>query len=189
MIRNQSSILNTLNFSHFRNTKKNQKDEITHRLLGPYQELKNEDELNIKLSHSSTKEKISTIFSINPKYWFDKNPFSTPLHEAIKRNSIKSIHEILDNCSDKFDTVNAQNKEGETPLFIAIRNLNLDAVVLLIEAGAKVNIKNHKNETSSTIARDIFLRSRNAFDVKSQIHKILSSAHQKEIDLLKNRVY
>lgn len=48
--------------------------------------------------------------------------------------------------------IDAQNKEGNTPLMLAIQNTNEIMVCALVLAGGKMDVSNNKNETGSSLA-------------------------------------
>lgn len=67
---------------------------------------------------------------------------NTILHLAVLE-SYDSFKKVLSRieCSEA-QCINVQNREGDTPLHIAIKNNSLNKVRDLIEAGAKTNIRN-----------------------------------------------
>ncbi len=67
---------------------------------------------------------------------------NTLLHLAVL-GSYDDFKKVLSRieCSGA-QCINAQNREGDTPLHAAIKNNSLNKVRDLIEAGAKTNIKN-----------------------------------------------
>jgi len=75
---------------------------------------------------------------------------NTLLHTAILSQDINRAKMILDIIirSGKLNLLNAQNKDGDTPLHLSVRNFPLSEFSnTLIELGAKTNIKNKKGET------------------------------------------
>jgi ankyrin repeat protein len=69
---------------------------------------------------------------------------NTPLLAAMKSNaSIEVIRVILDNKA----AVNAQNKDGETALHLAVRNNQADIGTLLLDNGADIFLANARSET------------------------------------------
>ncbi len=55
-------------------------------------------------------------------------------------------------CSEA-KCVNTQNKEGDTPLHMAIKNNALDKIRDLVEAGAKTNIRNKSGLDAMALAK------------------------------------
>ncbi|MDR0639541.1 MAG: ankyrin repeat domain-containing protein [Spirochaetaceae bacterium] len=69
---------------------------------------------------------------------------NTPLLVAMKSNAgIDIIRTILEKRAE----VNAQNKEGESALHIAVRNNQADSGALLLESGANIFLANARGET------------------------------------------
>jgi ankyrin repeat protein len=69
---------------------------------------------------------------------------NTPLLVAMRSNAgIDIIRTIIERQAE----VNAQNKEGESALHIAVRNNQSDTGVLLLESGANVFLANSRGET------------------------------------------
>lgn len=67
----------------------------------------------------------------------------TPLHRAAKKNDLSTAREILE-CNSCF--TNAQDSNGETPLYIATKRGFVKMAELLFSYGAdmKIETKNHK---------------------------------------------
>lgn len=69
---------------------------------------------------------------------------NTPLLVAMRSNTgIDIIRTILEKRAE----VNAQNKEGESALHIAVRNNQADSGALLLESGANIYLANARSET------------------------------------------
>lgn len=66
---------------------------------------------------------------------------------ALLRHSIYGEVEIIEELLCAGANVNAQNKYGHTPLYEAVRNLNLECVKILLEAGANPNILTNAKES------------------------------------------
>ena len=79
----------------------------------------------------------------------------TALHCAAKAGFVRGIEVLLKNRAD----VNATDKNGETPLFDAIRSTikkvekKVEVTSLLLSNGALVNHENHKGETPLKLAQ------------------------------------
>lgn len=79
---------------------------------------------------------------VNQKSWGER----TVLHHALigfcyEGRSNKKVLELL---IPLMDDINAQDKDGNTYLHYAVESQNIDAVKLLLKAGAKKNIRNKK---------------------------------------------
>ena len=113
-------------------------------------------------------------------------PITTPLHEAVKKNSINDIRKII--LKHK-DLVNTKNKEGDTPLFIAIRNVCLESVCLLLEAGAVVGIKNKSDESPYSLSQDVILYRTSPGDIYEKIFNKIIKYDIKEKKIMRSKVY
>lgn len=80
---------------------------------------------------------VSDLIAGDPKLAseFDKDGL-TPIHLAIKNNSIRSLKEIF---RQKINP-NIKNSKNETPLIYAIKNKNIEAIKFLLSINANVNI-------------------------------------------------
>jgi ankyrin repeat protein len=83
------------------------------------------------------------------------NDGETALHYASRRGQINNIRLILSHNAD----VDALDNGGSTPLhlaiperYLAIPEANLEAVQLLLEQGAKINLQNHMGKTALHLA-------------------------------------
>lgn len=74
-----------------------------------------------------------------------KRKYKHKVLRAIKYN--KSLKEITDAINSE-PNINRPNKNGETPLFWAIRNHALEAIHLLLKLGANINFQNNQLETA-----------------------------------------
>lgn len=70
---------------------------------------------------------------------FGAAAFSDPIHDAARKGDLKKVQEIL--ASDP-KAVNAQDKNGDTPLHVAALHAQYKVAEALIAAGANVNAKN-----------------------------------------------
>jgi len=61
---------------------------------------------------------------------------TTPLHEAVQKNDIKTTKKLLDEDAEDAD---AKNFNGYTPLQLAVENNNANLIQILLESGADVN--------------------------------------------------
>jgi len=80
------------------------------------------------------------------------NNTTLPLHEAIKNNDIETLKPLLKN--QEID-LNQQDLSGNSALYFAVQENNFEAVRLLLNAGAEVNITN--NESSTPIQRAAYV--------------------------------
>lgn len=116
-----------------------------------YKELRNKSIFNINKSKS--KNNINNIILYNTlnsnKYswacefikvrnYRDAN-FNSNLHIAVKNNSIKLVNYFL----NKKLNPNDLNKDGQTPLHLALKGGNKDIIDLLMKNGADINIKDN----------------------------------------------
>ena len=73
----------------------------------------------------------------------------TPLIYAVRKSQISSVQVLLKWKAD----VNSRNKKGKAALMYAVEdNKNLEKVLLLIEAGAKINTKDNDGNTALSLA-------------------------------------
>lgn len=68
------------------------------------------------------------------------------LLEAAAEGNPKKIKECLKNIAT-IHQIDFKNEHGETPLFLAVRSKSLDAIQILLEAGANVNAQNLQGDT------------------------------------------
>lgn len=88
---------------------------------------------------------IALIISALPAYGSD----DSELLMAAKRGNNVAIEILLEARAN----INTRDKDGFTPLMLAIINCNDQTAKKLIEKGADLNIKNNKGLTSLTLAR------------------------------------
>lgn len=70
------------------------------------------------------------------------------LHKAVEENHRAAVRAILGVGAD----VNEADRNGETPVFAAVRNGNLEMVRLLIEWNASVDVVNRRHQSVTDIA-------------------------------------
>lgn len=87
----------------------------------------NEEILELLLSHGAG---ISHI----------DNAHQSALHWAVLHKRHKILEKLLKRCSGDLALLNSRNKDGETPLSIAVSAGNEVAVKLLLDSGATVNV-------------------------------------------------
>lgn len=87
-----------------------------------------------------------------PMNYKDENG-NTLLHLAVLE-SYDVFKKVLSKteCSEA-KCVNVQNREGDTPLHVAIKNNALDKIRDLVEAGAKTNIRNKAGFDAMALAK------------------------------------
>jgi ankyrin repeat protein/L-ascorbate metabolism protein UlaG (beta-lactamase superfamily) len=88
---------------------------------------------------------LSKGASVNPheyekKEGFPCAGFQTPLHCAIRSDSINTVRVLV----DKGALVNITDDNGMTPLHLAVNNCNLEITDYLIKQGARLNLKDEK---------------------------------------------
>jgi ankyrin repeat protein len=81
------------------------------------------------------------LFNENGEYQpMDRNYNNTKLFDAVRDNNLElAKHLIIHKCMN----VNEKNGAGETPIFYAVYNDNLEMVKLLVENNAELNIKTY----------------------------------------------
>jgi hypothetical protein len=91
---------------------------------------------------------IATGFDVNTK---DKNNM-TALHVAVEFENLEIAKLLLQNKAD----INAQDKDGKTPLMYAVDGIteNFEAVKLFIKSGAKLETRDKEGNTALLIASD-----------------------------------
>ena len=62
----------------------------------------------------------------------------SPLHLVSRLNNISCLKTLLD--PDDPPNINIEKSDGTTPIFLAVKEDNLDSVILLLENGADINI-------------------------------------------------
>lgn len=77
------------------------------------------------------------------------NMGKTALHYAVEKGHMKMV-KILIECLEA--DVNIQDFDGNTPLHIACRNKSTDLISVLLQSGAKVDIRNKKRFSQKDIA-------------------------------------
>ncbi|XP_047984323.1 transient receptor potential channel pyrexia-like isoform X2 [Leguminivora glycinivorella] len=75
----------------------------------------------------------------------------TPIQLATKVGDLAMLLKLLD-VAGQMGVINCRNKKGQTPLYTAIMNGNLDAVEILIKKGACVDIVSRRGESALHIA-------------------------------------
>ena len=74
---------------------------------------------------------------------------NAPLHTACE-SSAEAV-EILLNCNEKID-INKKNKNGFAPIHFAVLDINTEALKILIDRGANINIKEDNGNTPLWLA-------------------------------------
>jgi ankyrin repeat protein len=96
------------------------------------------------------------------------NPVCYPIHIAVDYNHNNVVKTILDNFGD----INCLDSKGETPLFYAIKNMNRVMIRILVEYGAKTDIKNLQNQTIFDLLKP------NSEDVNKIIENITKASNK-----------
>lgn len=89
----------------------------------------------------------------------------TPLHTAAKGNSPKKTSAVLILLDIGKACPNDEDLKGNTPLHFAAHSNNVESVKLLLNAGARVNVKNDLGYTPLDLARITFGDSREVIQV------------------------
>ena len=93
---------------------------------------------------SNEYSQIKEVFESNGRYDIKSESGLTPLMCAVINRDYDLFDFLIFNKAD----VNASYKDGDTPLFMAVRNKpDFKIIKTLIENGAKINIKNTLSET------------------------------------------
>lgn len=96
---------------------------------------------------------IKLINSLNPNTQnnnikkFNKKNFNPLLFRLIANNQKDKLNSVLKNNEDKLD-INIQDKDGDTPLHIAVFLCNLDIIKILINHGASIKIRDKWGQTA-----------------------------------------
>ncbi|XP_047984325.1 uncharacterized protein LOC125224868 isoform X4 [Leguminivora glycinivorella] len=80
----------------------------------------------------------------------------TPIQLATKVGDLAMLLKLLD-VAGQMGVINCRNKKGQTPLYTAIMNGNLDAVEILIKKGACVDIVSRRGESALHIAESFYI--------------------------------
>ncbi len=78
---------------------------------------------------------------------FNKNNFNPLLFKLIANNQKDKLNLVLKNNKENLD-INIQDKDGDTPLHIAVFLCNLDIIKILINYGASIKIKDKWGQTA-----------------------------------------
>jgi ankyrin repeat protein len=73
-------------------------------------------------------------------------PYSSP--------NFGSLQALLDLVLQKGPTVDCRDYRGDTPLLVAVTMGNQNAIELLLDAGADINVKNQFGQTALSIATE-----------------------------------
>ncbi len=88
---------------------------------------------------------INNSVNLN-NYKFNKKNFNPLLFKLIANNQKDKLNLVLKNNQNNLD-INIQDKDGDTPLHIAIFLCNLDIIKILIKYGADTKIKDKWGQT------------------------------------------
>ena len=78
-------------------------------------------------------------------------PLENGLMQAIRDNNYAQAIKYL----EKGANPNTPDKKGDTPLMLAVWNDQAETVKILLQAGAKTELKNKKNQTALDIAKEL----------------------------------
>ncbi|CAH0552635.1 unnamed protein product [Brassicogethes aeneus] len=90
------------------------------------------------------KEKLQDLLKAGRSININDNHGNTPVHIAVINNNVTILKFILE---VKSLLVNSRNFKGETALFLAVRYQFTDIVLLMLQAGANVNLPNNEEVT------------------------------------------
>jgi len=108
--------------------------------------------LNNDLTNNIDFDIIKLINSLNPKIQnnnikkFDKKNFNPLLFRLIANNQKDKLKFVLKNNQENLN-INIQDKDGDTPLHIAVFLCNLDIIKILINHGASIKIRDKWGQT------------------------------------------
>jgi ankyrin repeat protein len=108
--------------------------------------------LNNDLINNIDLDIIKLINSLNPKIQnnnikkFDKKNFNPILFKLIANNEKDKLKFVLKNNQENLN-INIQDKDGDTPLHIAVFLCNLDIIKILINHDASIQIKDKWGQT------------------------------------------
>jgi len=78
-----------------------------------------------------------------------------PLHYAANANNYEAVREICEALTRGNRIIDSKNEKGETALMRAVINLHEDCVKVLLDYGAKPNLRNERGESAIEIIGDI----------------------------------
>jgi len=85
-------------------------------------------------------------------YYVVKNWTAQPSPPSLRKGEIEVVQFLVDNSAN----VNAKDKDGNTPLHLAVQGReNIEIVQLLVSAGADVNAKDNDGKTPLDIAKEV----------------------------------
>jgi ankyrin repeat protein len=90
---------------------------------------------------------INSLNSNNNNKKFNNKKFNPLLFKLIANNQKDKLNSVLKNNEENLD-INIQDKDGDTPLHIAVFLCNLDIIKILIKHGASINIKDKWGQTA-----------------------------------------
>lgn len=135
-------------------------EELTEKLIELYNEIAKQDEENIEEIIESIEEEYGDeIIQEIASEWLSY----TPIHYAIQHaydfrvaSNISSSHinliNIVSLLEDKGVDIDAQDKDGNTAVHMAVMNNDLDSVIMLDELAAELNIPNKLGYTPYHLA-------------------------------------
>jgi ankyrin repeat protein len=91
--------------------------------------------------------KLINSLNINNSKKFNNKKFNPLLFKLIANNQKDKLNSVLKNNEENLD-INIQDKDGDTPLHIAVFLCNLDIIKILIKNGASINIKDKWGQTA-----------------------------------------
>jgi ankyrin repeat protein len=104
------------------------------------------DPIKIKIINNNFND-IDINNSVNfNNYKFNKQNFNPLLFKLIANNKKDKLNLVIKNNQNNLD-INIQDKDGDTPLHIAIFLCNLDIIKILIKYGADTKIKDKWGQT------------------------------------------
>jgi ankyrin repeat protein len=101
---------------------------------------------------------ILLVISCNQAY---KSGYSQELLESVSKGELSKVKDFVNKGAD----INIKNKDGKTPLHIAVENNYEDIIKFLLENKADVNVKDNEGNTPLHIA----IKKGNYFVIKELI--------------------
>ena len=89
----------------------------------------------------------------NPLHLLPNNERFTKITEYIAASDYQGLQNLIDMCGmDFIDSVNLKNKDGDTPLSLAVKKQRIAIAEILLKAGAATNVRNKAGWTPLHIA-------------------------------------
>jgi hypothetical protein len=94
---------------------------------------------------------VQVMFSERPDGQITLEDFNTPIQVLLKKQKVAQLKTMLDKSKESLE---AKDKDGNTGLHVAAQLDNIEAVNLLLKAGADVKAKNEQGRTPLHVAAE-----------------------------------